>query len=177
MNKAIVIGSTTKSVWLENCLRSFNGYKDYPILVVVNDDFECGKLRWVVENTDIEEIFLLHDTVEIKDPVFFNDAFEKYEGVGVALTDEPTIYGMFLGKYRREILSKIEIPITKTKIEAVDAEMDFNKLYAENESRVVVYCPDLRNTEVFEEKFGRKNMVLENKYIKKYKATWSRDQL
>lgn len=175
MKQAIIIGSTTSSHWLENCLKSFQGYTKYPIFVVINNDFEVGKILDVVNYMDLDEFFLFHDTVEIKDPSFITTAFE-IEG-SVSLCDDPTTFGMFIGKYRREILETMNILPTTTKKEAVLAEMIFNKDYCSRESKLTTLFPEFRNSNVFEEKFGRKNMVLENEYLKKYKGTWSWDMV
>jgi hypothetical protein len=173
MNQGIVIGSTTQTKdWLQNCLNSFGKYDKYPIIVVINDDFELGKLKWAYDHTDLDEIFLLHDTMEIKDVGLFDEAFEQCAGKSYALSDHPTYMGMFLGKYRREILRLMDIPITKTKREAVLQETDFNQRYAQLEPFKVVCDPPLRNTDIFEDKFGRKNMVLESEFVRKYKGTW-----
>ena len=172
MKQAIVIGSTTQTKdWLQNCLNSFGCYDKYPIIVVVNNDFELGKLKWVYDNTDIDEFFLLHDTVEIKDTGLFDLAF-NYDG-SFALSSQPVQMGMFLGKYRREILDKMSIPLTKTKMEAVLQECAFNEQYSKLESKMATIFNPLLNSDKFEEKFGRKNMILENDYIRKYKGTWS----
>jgi len=172
MDNAIVIGSTTNTKdWLQNCLNSFNGYNKYPIIVVINDDFELGKLKWVYEHTKVDQIFLLHDTVEIKDPSLFEVAFD-FDG-SYALSNQPVYLGMFLGKYRREILDQMIIPETKTKMEAVLAEISFNNEYERLEQKRGIICQPIVNTSNFEEKFGRNNMILENDYIKKYKGTWS----
>ena len=178
MHQAIVIGSTTTTKdWLQNCLNSFGKYDKYPIIVVVNDDFELGKLKWVYDNTSLDEIFLLHDTIEIRDLSLFEEAFDECQGKSYALSDHPAYMGMYLGKYRREVLDKLPMPVTKTKREAVDQEVLFNQAYANLETNKVVVDPPLRNTDVFCDKFGRKNMVLENQYIRKYKATWSADMV
>lgn len=172
MNKAIVIGSTTRTKnWLENCLSSFGKYDKYPIIVVVNDDFELGKIKWIYDFTNLEEFFILHDTVEIKNTELFDLAFE-YEG-SFALSNQPVPMGMFLGKYRRCVLDKMSIPITKTKMEAVLQECAFNQEYAKLETKMATIFNPIVNTDKFEEKFGRNNMILENDYIKKYKGTWT----
>lgn len=175
MKQAIIIGSTTSSPWLENCLKSFQGYDKYPIIVVINNDFEVGKILDVLKYTDLDEFFLFHDTVEIKDPSFITTAF-NIEG-GVSLCDHPTTFGMFIGKYRREILETMDIVPTLTKKDAVIAEMKFNQDYCSREPKLYTLFPDFQNTNIFEEKFGRKNMVLENEYLKKYKGTWHWEQL
>jgi hypothetical protein len=174
MNQAIVIGSTTRTKnWLQNCLSSFGKYDKYPIIVVVNDDFELGKLKWAYDNTNLDEIFLLHDTVEIKDTSIFDIAFKDNIGSSFAMANQPVYMGMFMGKYRREILSQMNIPITKTKLEAVMAEMSFNSEYAGKEQRKAIIDNPIHDGNIFEEKFGRTNMILENKYLKKYKGTWT----
>lgn len=173
--KIIIIGSTTKtSQWLDMCLKSFGAFDEYPILVIINNDFELGKLRHAYYHTDAEEIFLMHDSTEVKDTSIFKTIFDN--PLSVAITDNPCPFGMFFGKYQRKVLDKIVIPETKTKIEAVEQEMEFNTNYGNN-CTYTVQCPELRNSDVFEEKFGRNNMILENKYFKKYKGTWSRSQL
>lgn len=178
MKQAIVIGSTTKTKhWLENCLNSFGDYRGYPIMVMVNNDWEIGKIKWVLEYTNLDEFFLLHDTVEIKDPILFDIAFKTNAGKSFALSGSPAYMGMYLGKYRREVLSQIEIPSVATKKEAVDQEIAFNQRYAEKEQNKEMIEQPLNNTNIFEDKFGRTNMVLENFYIKKYKGTWSYDQV
>lgn len=171
MRQAIVIGSTTRTKdWLQNCLNSFGNYKDYSIIVVVNDDFEMGKIKWVYDNTNLDEFFLLHDTVEIKNPDIFDAAFE-YQG-SFGLSTQPVPMGSFLGKYRREVLAQMTITPTKTKLEAVLAEIDFNKKYLQLEQNYTTCDEPLHDTDVFETKFGRNNMILENTWIKKYKGCW-----
>lgn len=176
MRQAIVIGSTTRTKdWLQNCLNSFGDYKNYPIIVVVNNDFELGKIKWVMDNTNLDEFFLLHDTVEIKSLSMFDIAFQTTGSF--ALSNQPVYMGMFLGKYRREILSQMQITPSQTKIDAVLAEVSFNNRYAQLEPNQNTISSPLVNTDVFEEKFGRKNMVLENPFIKKYKGTWSMEMV
>lgn len=174
MHQAIVIGSTTQTKdWLENCLNSFGKYSTYPIIVVVNDDFELGKIKWVMDNTNLDEFFLLHDTVEIKNTSMFDIAFQTPGSF--ALANQPVYMGMFLGKYRREILSQMQITPTITKRQAVLAEIEFNNRYAQLEPSQHSIAQPLHDTDIFEDKFGRKNMILENPWIKKYKGCWSID--
>lgn len=175
-SKIIVIGSTARTGnWLANCLLTLANFSKYPVIAVINDDFELGKLKWAYDNTKADDIFLMHDTVEVKDASIFDTIF-SYSG-SVAITNEPCPFGMFFGKYERRVLNRLEIPTTKTKLEAVEQEMEFNTKYASLAGDYLVICPELRNQQVFEEKFGRTNMILENRYFKKYKGTWSRSQL
>ena len=176
MSKAIFIGSTTHtSSWLDNCLKSLKGFSKYPIICVINDDFELGKLRWIYDNTTVDEIFLMHDTVEIKDLSLFDIIFQDVKSV--AITDRPCAYGMFMGKYLRSVLNKMEIPITKTKLEAVEQEILFNNRYVEISGGAQILFPGMEDSQTFEYKFGRNNKILENEFLKKYKGTWSRSMI
>lgn len=175
MKQAIVIATTpSPSDFLPNLLRSMEGYDKYPILVVSDYGYELGKIKFIYEHTDIEEFFLLQESCEIKDTKLFDMVFEKYKGKSVSVSPHLQSY---LVKYRRAILDKMEIPVVKSKIESIEQEYEFNKQYKEKDSSLNILFPDLGDKDVFEEKFGRTNMVIENKYIKKYKGTWTTQNL
>lgn len=99
--------------FLDNVLRSFNGYDRYPILVVINEctpgarqqvericeqfpdlpitigelgsnSFELGGLLVAMRSTTYQNLFLLPHSCEVVDPVIFEIAFEKYRGRSVA---------------------------------------------------------------------------------------------
>ena len=174
MKQAIVIASTPQtSEALTNLIDSLKGYNKYPIIVLIDNTFELGKINYIYHSTDIDEFLLLHDSCEIKDLSLFDIVFEEHRGESVALSDCPCIFGCYLGKYRREVLAKMFIPLPKNKSEAVQYEVEFNKMYIDNEPNFTLLFNDLRDRQVFEEKFGRLNMKLENKYLIKYKGTWS----
>lgn len=178
MNQAILITSVPESgLWLANCLKSFHGYDRYQIVILCDYGFELGKIRWVMHHTDLDEFFLLHDTCEVKDPKMFELAFEKYKGKSVALSDSPAMYGMYLGKYRRKILETMRIPTPKNKLENVQYEIDFNTNYSSKDPEKVLLFNDFRDTYVFERKFGRINMKLENNYLIKWKGTWNPEMI
>lgn len=149
----------------------------YTLFEYDKGDFELGAIRHMFYNTDIDEFLLLHDTCEIKDNKLFDIVFDQYEGKSVALANHPCIFGMYLGKYRREVLNMMYIPKAHNKIEAVEYEMTFNTEYCKLDGDVKLLDNPLHDTDVFIEKFGRKNMVLENDLLIKYKATWNRSMV
>lgn len=174
MKQAIVITSIPESgSWLANCIKSFNGYSKYEIIVLCDYNYELGKLRWIMNNTDLDEFCLIHDTCEVKNPKVFEIMFDKYKGRSVALSDSPTIFGMYLGKYRREILNSMIIPKPKTKLENVKYEISFNNEYAKNDPNAIILFKNFKDNYLFENKFGRVNMKLENKYLIKWKGSWN----
>lgn len=99
--------------FLDNVLRSFNGYDRYPILVVINEctpgarqevdricerfshlpitidglksnSFELGGLLVAMQSAAYQNFFLLPHSCEVVDPAIFEIAFEKYRGRSVA---------------------------------------------------------------------------------------------
>lgn len=190
-NNVLAIVTHGNSKWLPNLLK----YNNFPIdvLIVWSGDkpkcnydmledkyngFEIGALKALM-STPYNQFFLLQDSVEIKDHTFLNKAFGMKESY--ALSDYPAPFGMYMGKYTREGLTRSgiqHIPTPKNKHQAVDLEVVFNNHYATRNPWILCEEP-LRDNKngVFEEKFGRNNMILENKYIKKYKGSWSRSMI
>ena len=77
----------------------------------------------------------------------------------------------YFNKYEIKILNMMELPEVRTKRQAVDNEFAFNSKYKELDKPLII--PLVRDTDVFENAFGRKNMINENQYFKKYKGTWN----
>jgi hypothetical protein len=104
--------------------------------------------------------------------MFFDKMFEHPGSVSV--TDDPGIFGMYMGIYTRSDLSKVELYSPVTQRDSIKAEIEWTKKYANLADKVTVVFPDLRDSKNkgFVEHHGRINMVLENEYIKKYKGTW-----
>jgi len=82
-----------------------------------------------------------------------------------------------MGIYDRKLLKKTGIPEVRTRAEAVYFEVRWVEDYILAAGEISVFFSDLNDSDIFEEVFGRTNMVLENDYLKKYKGTWSRSQL
>ncbi len=176
MKQGIIIETNKgREEMFDNLMRSINTH--YQVLPVYRNDFELGAIAHAVYNTDLDEFLFLHDTCEIKNNSLFELVFETHKGKSVALADHPCIFGMYLGKYKREVLNKILLPKAHTKLEAVEYEIEFNNLYCKTDGDVQIISNPLHNNDIFCEMFGRKNMKLENDYLIKYKATWSRSML
>jgi len=165
----IVIGSHPGSRFLQNCLDSIRGLE---CLVVVNDGYEMGKIKWVYDHTDWNEFVFFQDSVQIKNGTFIPTLFNELEGRSVSLCGCPCPFGSYLGKYRREVLDQMELTETRTKVEAVNMERSFSDAYCAIE-KPVQYFEDLNDAPNFEVFGGRQNMVLENFFIKKFKGTWN----
>lgn len=162
ISKGIVI--TTSLVTNKYLPDILNSIKDteYPIYIHTNTDennkWELGGIQAGKDNF-IEFVHIM-DTCLVKDISLFDELF-KIEG-NVFLTNGGYHY---IGKFLSDTLP--EIPQIKTKEEAIYWELRWlpkpHKYFE----------PDLPvHTDVFEEKFGQNRMLLENKYIKKWKGTY-----
>jgi hypothetical protein len=70
----------------------------------------------------------------------------------------------------------MDLPDIKNKKEAVDYELQFPIDYCEYEIPESI-GDDLNNVDNFVEKWGKKVMKIEGKYLTKYKTIWNRSQL
>lgn len=173
MNAIIISTTPDRNQWLNNLLETIKGYDKYPVIILSDYTFEIGKIKQVIEHMDYDEFFFLQDSCEVKDTSIFDLVFETYKGKTV--TFSPTMRS-FLAKYRRDFIGKLNFPEAKNKLEAVDAE---DWLYQQHffDQTLVSLTDNFNKSDIFKKKFGRLNMILENEYLKKYKATWSREQI
>ncbi len=184
--KAIVfLTHIDRKQWIENALKSLEGYTKYPIVVLVNgcsqinwnlgckivctdnNFFEAGGLQTLLKYTDIDEFVYLHDSVEIKDTELFDKIFSTPNSVALSAR-----LMMFMGKFKRDILNKMDIPMTKTPVESVLYEDRFGREYCRLDKDIEWLDP-VSDTKIFDSKFGKNVMILENKYLKKYKSKWN----
>lgn len=190
MKRGIVI-TTSKHTYnfLADCLRSVRD-AGYPILVVYNDEeytldsgnmkvhedflvvynnwngFELGGIKRGAEFFD--EFIHLMDTTVVLNTEMIETMF-KEEG-SVYLCNR---FFSYLGKYKKEIVDQIGVPKVTNKEEAIRQELEWNRRYLENDPKAVQFYPQLPiTTDIFEEKYGRINMILSNGFIIKYKARW-----
>lgn len=174
MKQAIVIYTHHNAPGaLENCLNSLRGYFKYPIIILYNDDWEIGAIKWMYEETDYDEFFLMQDTVEIKDLSLFDILFQHWAGRTLMFAPKADSY---LVKYCRKDLDRISIPTAHNKREAVNYEWDdWNKAYIEVSTTGVApfIVPFLGQEDIYEEKFGKLRKKYENKYLIKWKGTWN----
>lgn len=138
--------------------------------------FELGKIRWIIENTNIERFLFIQDSVLLSEA--FYGRLSAFEG-SVALLSDPRPFGCYLGVYEREILERMEFPEIHTKREAVEAEIWWTEAYVREAGGVPVLFPELsdRNAKRHEMRHGRENLVLENEFMTKFKGTWRHDQI
>lgn len=167
---AIPTHKSTKR-FFDDLIKSLDDTK-YHVLVhentELNNEFEIGALRKAVSE-NFDEIFLLPDTCLIKDISIFEKMFVDFAGVSVSYG---TDYLSFIGKYRKEIIDEIGLPKVATKWDAVGAENTWNRRYIFEEPDFINLFPDFKDGNNFCYKYDRKNMILENEYMIKYKGCW-----
>lgn len=163
ISRGIVISASEYSrPFYEDLMKSIK--TDYPIYICweglgrPGGSYEIGAIKAGTEKFD--EFVYLHDTVLIKDNSLFDKLFE-IEG-HVLLTQGGFHY---FGKYVSNDLP--ELPEVKNKEDAVHWELNwFKRLHTVFYNQLPVI------SETFEYKYGRINMVIENDFIRKFKARW-----
>lgn len=206
MNQGIVVG--TWSGGSESCeilLRSLYNVQ-YPVLIVINDvkntppewfqklylitgeqgwhingldfdGFELGAIAQAYDHTEWDEFIFLQDTFEIKNQDIFRILFDDYKGRSVSYN--PYLQ-MYLLKYRREVLAKINIPEVRKKREAIRLEEVFNREYEKADGNIHIFNPRFTDDNFYgnyEERFGRRNLKMEDDYLIKRKGTWTTEQI
>lgn len=156
---------------------------NYRTIPVEGNRWEVGGLEAMLIFTTYEEWVLIQDTLEIKDASIFDIMFdEKYDGKSLAFGPNWLCY---LGKYRRQILTQFPVPVCLNKMDAFYYEHFLPRMYdtvakvLEGQPAEVLF-PEWGNTNpnnTMDEKFGRKNLVLDNPYLIKRKSLewkWSK---
>lgn len=170
--KAVVIATTKdRSDWAKQCYDSLKDYKRYPVIIVDQYEYELGKIRWVLENTTLDEFILLQDSVALKSTNWLDEVF-NFDG-SVSFAARP--FFMYLGKYQRKTLESVGVPEVTSKQQAVDYEASWTKRYGESGKYKTIF--DLSDTNRFAEHLGRRNMIIENDKLIKYKHIWSGDMV
>lgn len=170
----IVIGSSPdRAEWLQ----ASSGSIGREHIVVSNWGYELGKIAWVINNTTADRFLFLQDSWVVKTPDFFT-LLESHSG-SIALTRDPYFFGCFAGVYERSVIEQIGLPVMGSKFAAVEAERSWHEAYVKVAGEPTVLFPKLTDENAFYTLLhnGRENLVLENKYIRKYKGTWRADQL
>lgn len=161
---------------LNNIMDSLSGCK-YPVVVYYEKNFELGVFNRILKETCISEFSYFHDTCEIKDLSLLDFCFEDNPDKSVSFACYPRVYGMYLGKYLRRVLEKIEIPFVKDVHSEADFEITWTQQYAQADGNVIMIDNPLKDCESFVNKWGKKRMLLENQYLRKYKHRWHRGML
>lgn len=125
-------------------------------------------IKKIWDTTDYDEIVFLNESMVVKDNSIWEQLFQDYEGQSVMLSER---FLMFFGKFRREMINKLEFPQVHSKRDdVVLGEGKWCQEYMNLNDHVEIQ--PLHDCDRFIEKNGRKNMVLENDYFIKYKGTW-----
>jgi hypothetical protein len=169
MNAIVIATTPGREEWLAQCLKSIG---DRPVIVLSDYTFELGKIRWMYNNTNLDRWLLLQDSVVVKNPQIFDLLFSYPKSVAVSTC--PVKFGMYLGVYHRETLTKVGMPQPISKEEAIHYERVWSDQYCAAED-VPVLFQDFTDqlSKGTQEIFGRVNLVLENDYLIKYKGTWA----
>ena len=166
MSQGIVIGTTVDGQrWVDQLYASIR--TDYPVVKVRAWELDCilyGAGRF-------EEFVFLPQSTEVLDNDLWRVVFDQYAGSSVSLAQHPDMFGMYLGKYRSEVVRCLELPMVRDKRDAIYWEDRWTVPYLEIDPNVVV-LDDLPHSDVFEEKFGRMNMVVSGKYLRRWKGSW-----
>ena len=198
--KIVVIHTLAgREAWLRNSLERLKGYDNrYPLVIYFSDPnppdisfqsylgtlpypvyyfperYETGCISYVNRIIQPDEFIYLHDSIEIKDTAIFDMSFNFKQSVHYFER-----FMCYAGKFRKEALDHIVIPVSKTKTEACvnedkDALPQFNSFMWKYFK--IEHChwlfPGFSESSIFVEKFGRKNMVIENNFLIKYKGTY-----
>lgn len=168
----IVIGTSFgREQWATDCLETMPD--DIPVMVVSQYPFELGKIRWVLEYTDVERFWFLQDSVLIHEPAFLRAGLAL--NGAVSLCQDPRPLGMYMGVYDRSVLTEVGVPEVTTKEESIRLEIDWTCRYLTAAGSVEVMFPEFadRNAIGVTKRHGRDNLVLHNDSLTKFKGTWS----
>ena len=160
-------------------------FRELPITLMTlrTNSFEFGALYTAYRKTSYQELLLLSHSCEILDVGLFNILFEVNAGRSIAFAIGGTYrqyWQAHLGKYRRNILDQIQmlnyLPLNMN--EAIHlSENKFTRKYHGLELNPLILFPEMADTEVFEEKFGKVRMKITSRYLLKYKSHWEMKQV
>lgn len=171
--KAIVIAHNKGGSrdWLYDLLDSIE--TAYPVVVTNHTGWVTDGLR-EASQYGFEEFVYLNESCVVKDNSLWELLFDEYAGKSVALSPR---FLMFMGKFRKEPLDKLSFPLIDGKVaDVLLGEGQLMKRYMSIEPTVTPF-PEFKDSPKFENRHGRKNMVLENRYLKKWKGTWDVDMI
>lgn len=177
-NQAIVVGSFRGSPHLERCLNSIP--QNIPVLVCRSGGYECGALRQAIEQTSLTRFLFLQDSTEVVDPSFIYENWES--GESISLNAEPWLYGSYMGWWNADILRRIGVPVTATKMDAVLLETRLAESYvAQLSDPVRILWPNFTvqfatQVKIFEgTHHERMAMLYENQFLRKWKSAYNGD--
>src|SRR5262245_45918726 len=165
--------------WLNDLLETFqpNGY---PWAVTSHIGWQIEALENAFKHSSWDEIFFLNDTMIVKDNSIWDIVFQEYKGQSVMIGHR---FQMFLAKYLRKYVEQTTFPrnITSRREDVIFGEDHWNVQYMNLDPNYVTIeemsdpNPDLAESHDF--RYDRDNVVLENKYFKKWKHHWNIKQI
>lgn len=172
----VIIHHRANSVWLQDCLNSIQ--TDYPVILSNHEGWVMEGFKKMWQTTAYEELFFMNESMVCKDNTIWDIVFHEYGGKSVMMSER---YLMFFGKFRRQMINQLVFPEVHNKLEDVIlGEGQWCQQYWELNDHIEIQPladGDTTNPDNFEEKYGRNNLVLENQYFKKYKATYNMETL
>jgi len=163
----VIVNDGFNAEWTNTWIESGRDY----FIKLTGDHYEIGAIGAILDFTNWDEFIFLQDTFEIKNADIFRKLFEDYPNQSVAYNPH---FQMYFGKFRRIALNKISFPEVNNKVDAVRQEDIFTKAYRAIEPVAIFNHAfvDQNFYGNYEERWGRKNLVLEDEYIIKRKGTW-----
>lgn len=174
LNQSICVATYKGSPWLERCLNSIPS--NLPLYVVRDGHYECAALRSIMEKTKLDRWLFLQDSCMVKDPSWIYEHWNEDTSIG--LIQEPSLYGSYLGWWRRSILEQCHIPNTHDKLSAVLAEMELPKEYSSRDPSAYTLWPELNIQNANQElmfvgtEHARWTRRYENNFLVKNKSSW-----
>jgi len=163
--------------WLGELLPTLDTY--FPIILTNHWGWQIDGIRDTFRNTDYDEIFFLNETMIVKDNKVWSIIFQEFLGHSVTCADK---FQMYLAKYLRKHVENTAFPeVTSRWEDIVFGEDEWNHQYMAADPHYIRLDPmqdvnpDIESN--FEFKFGRRNMIIENKYFKKWKSAWNINML
>lgn len=171
----VISSGTGRGHWVADCL---NSIKRGDVTVCLSrTDGELGAIRMIHEGTKWSRWLMLQDSCMVLHDEFFT-MIDQSQG-SLLIAPRPSMY---LAVYEREIIDVIGIPDVPAGVDreiAITNETVWMDRYNEAHQMlrgtpVPVLFPDFTdaNASRQEHHHGRINLVLENKYLRKYKGTW-----
>jgi hypothetical protein len=178
MSHAIIVSTAVgMEPWLDQCLKSLRPVRGIPVIIFRNTlgTGEAESLRQAALYTQYDEVIFLHDTMELLDPGLIDYCFTEHAGRSIGFMGGLD-FGMNSGKFKPSVLRKMQetvLTIPKDKREATEMELRFGEELLTYDPGAFVMPDPLLDRPVFERRFGRVNMVLENQFLRKWKACWN----
>lgn len=172
----VVASSDGREDWALECSRSIE--REHVIYVAPKDGgYELGVLKWCLERTTADRFIFLQDSVVILD----NHVFEMIDNArgSICLNHTFCHYACFLGVYERRVLEWMDLPVTRTKREAVLAETEWTLEYVKQATHVTclgaIARGEISDPTVWHH--GRENMCYDTRFLRKWQGQWGQTPL